>query len=470
LDIILSKYLIDKVLHSSSNSKVYLATHVQLGVKRVIKEITKNSIYSDNFYMEINILKNIRHSNIPVIYDTYQIEDKYYIIEEYIEGISLWQMISSYGCISESKAVDYGCQITSLIAFLHSNKSNPILFLDLQPRNIIVNNDKLYLIDFGCSMIKNILERDKIFGTIGYAAPEQYYGNEIGKETDVFGIGALLFYMVTASDIQEGMDVLMLKDSISRRFKQIILRCIKDKKEHRYEDANILLQKLKRLKEINLLQINNYDECNDEEPLYISVVGTESKVGTTYIAFQMAKYLQESGYDVVYKENNSSGHMKHFLKMHSECICYGGVFVYDNLKIIPAYDECVDISYSARIVVLDEGVFEKGREYADIAFLVSGSSEWEIQNTKFITEESNIFAGIILNMCNASMHKKIEEYLNLYEELYYFNSAYSMTEKINNSFYDYLLQGVVKSQCAKKTIGKCIVKIKEKIKHRNKWK
>lgn len=428
---------------------------MQLGVKRVIKEITKGSIYSDNFYMEINILKNIRHDNIPMIFDVEEYEDNYYIVEEYIEGTSLFDLIELNGSIDESRAVEYGYQITSLIAFLHSNESNPILFLDLQPRNIIVNNDKIYILDFGSSMIKNILERNKVFGTVGFAAPEQYKGEELGTDTDIFGIGALLFYMVTATNPKKGMDILLSNDSISRRFKKIILICLKENRKHRYNDAKVLLQKLCLLKTIDKLQVTN--SCSDDESLYVSVVGTETKVGTTYIAFQMAMYLNEIGIDVVYKENNTSGHMKTFMQMHSECMCEGGVFVYENLKIIPHYENCEEFCSTARVVIVDEGVYESGKKYNEMIFLVSGSSEWEIQNTINVLEKQPSILNIIFNKCSITSQKIIETHIRELDNIYFLYSGKGMTDKDNLSFYSEFFQEVIGTHSNHENCGVSVI-------------
>ena len=90
-----------------------------MAVVRIIKKILKKSIHQDSFYSEINILKSIRHPNIPIIYDVEEDALAYYIIEEYIEGKTLSQYIAERGALSQDEAVSIGIKICEIISFLH---------------------------------------------------------------------------------------------------------------------------------------------------------------------------------------------------------------------------------------------------------------------------------------------------------------------------------------------------------------
>jgi serine/threonine-protein kinase len=166
--------------------------------ERIIKKILKKSIHHSSFYSEINILKNIKHPNIPIIYDQYEDDEAFYIVEEYIDAPNLMEHIKENGLVSELKAVDIGIKLCEIISFLHCQKPIPILFLDIQPKNILIKEDKIFLVDFGNSYYLNEAgKRNLLLGTPGYAAPEQYKYQKLDERTDIYGIGAVLYFMVT---------------------------------------------------------------------------------------------------------------------------------------------------------------------------------------------------------------------------------------------------------------------------------
>ena len=407
-------------------------------VKRVIKEIVKNSTYSDNFFSEIGILKEIRHENIPIIYDTEETEEYYYIIEEYIEGISLYEFVKGQESLTEDMALKFGIQLTNLITFLHSKKPNPILFLDLQPKNIIVANEKIYLIDFGCSMKEGLQERNIFFGTPGYAAPEQYSGDNISFETDIYGIGALLFFMITGKNLRDGIAIINSKN-ISQKFKQIIFWCVANNKRYRFKNTQNLFNQL------NLLKEKKNSAYSGDKPLVISIAGTENKVGATHISLLMCNYLSELGYNVAYEENNQSDDIRKFAKFHSDCIYSGGVFSYKSLKLIPKYGKDVELSFDYDILVRDEGIYEDCRIYGNYLFLISGSSEWELERLKEGVVDKNRFDGIVLNLCSKKHFVEASEFLEQKGNITYFQPGESVLNDDDRLMFHNLLEEMLKS-------------------------
>ena len=107
----------------------------------------------ESFKNEVTSLRNLKHPNIPIIYDIEEDEDYYYIIEEFIEGESLRAYRLNHGFITESKVLDFTIQLCDVIDTLHSSKES-ILYLDLKPNNIIICKDVLKLIDFGAAILE----------------------------------------------------------------------------------------------------------------------------------------------------------------------------------------------------------------------------------------------------------------------------------------------------------------------------
>ena len=216
------------VVYESDNATVYKALHIQMQAERIIKKILKKSIHHSSFYSEINILKNLKHPNIPIIYDQYEDDEAFYIVEEYINAPNLMEYIRENGLLEELEAVDIAIKLCEIISFLHSQKPIPILFLDVQPKNILIQNGKIYLVDFGNSYYINETEsRNLLLGTPGYAAPEQYKYERLDERADIYGIGAVLYFMVTgrASDHKYASS-LEFPSKITGKYKMIVRQCL----------------------------------------------------------------------------------------------------------------------------------------------------------------------------------------------------------------------------------------------------
>lgn len=399
--------MIIDTLHSSRGGNVYLAEHLNMHVKRVIKEVVKDSNYEESFYAEMDALKQIRHMNIPVVYDVELDIHNYYIIEEYIEGTSLYDLVIQQGKLSEEQTVSYGKQLTNLITFLHSRKPYPILFLDLQPKNIIISGDNLFLIDFGSSMLQGNGQKGNIFGTPGFAAPEQYCGVDIGIETDIYGIGALLYFMVTGTSLTKGMEISKSNCNFSQSFRQIILRCIENSTNLRYESAQKLYEQL------NYLQDYKCKAYKEDKPLVISVAGIDRRVGTTHMCLLMNQFL--SGYKIthIYQENNESNHIRNFAKLQSEISFSNGLFIFKKHRLMPKYGENVELMLDDRIIIRDEGIYNSEKMYGDLLYIVCDGSQWEIENTKEKLQKASKYDGIIWNFTNglrkSIIYKMIQE-------------------------------------------------------------
>ena len=178
--------------------------HIGLEEYRAIKRISKRDADYDTFRGEALVLKELRHPGIPMIYDLEEDSEFFYLIEEYLEGYSLYALIVNQGPIQEAEAVRYGMQVCGLVAYMHSACEIPILHLDLQPNNLIICNGTVKLIDFdhaaGCRWANTAPKR---FGTVGCAAPEQYASDRmLDQRTDIYAIGAVLRFM-TAGTLRE---------------------------------------------------------------------------------------------------------------------------------------------------------------------------------------------------------------------------------------------------------------------------
>ena len=153
-EMIEEKYEIIRVLGRGGMSTVYLAWQETLGKERAIKEICRTDCdcYEElrqRLIRETNILKDLRHPNLPDIIDVVIREDALLIIMEYIPGCTLKEIQEDCGMIGEEKAIMWGKQLCEVLLYLH-RRDPPIIYRDLKPSNVMCRPDgRLVLIDFG---------------------------------------------------------------------------------------------------------------------------------------------------------------------------------------------------------------------------------------------------------------------------------------------------------------------------------
>ena len=209
-----------------SHKKVYIVKS-SLDEKIYIKKIVE--LESCDVYSKI---KKLNIENIPKIYEIININNELVIIEEYINGFSLKEILDNSTLITEKDVVKYTIDLIDVLEKLHSCDPK-IIHRDIKPSNIMINNDGiLKLIDFDISRTHKI---DKsldtiILGTHGYAAPEQYGFNQSDVRTDIYSIGVTMNTMLTGSLPSEEL----YKGNLSR----IINKCIELDPQKRYQSMS----------------------------------------------------------------------------------------------------------------------------------------------------------------------------------------------------------------------------------------
>lgn len=178
-------------------------------------------------------LKDMMESHIPIIYSIEVVGDgQYEILEEYIQGLTLEEMLQKEGCIPEPTAVVYITQLCDVLEKIHKAG---LVHRDIKPSNIIITPDnRLYLIDFEIARTHK-KEKDsdtEILGTQGYAAPEQFGFYQTGAQADIYSTGVLLNKLLTGKMPQESLP----RGSIAH----IIQQCIQMDTANRYHSAKTL--------------------------------------------------------------------------------------------------------------------------------------------------------------------------------------------------------------------------------------
>ena len=212
--------------------RIFLVQHTLTGriyVKKTLK------VYDLSVLMA---LKDNPVPHIPRIYELFQDNEDLILIEEYINGSSLQDLLDNYGLPGEDLSVNYVLQLCRILYELH-HYDPPIIHRDIKPSNIIVSEDgTLTLIDLDAAKYaKDEQTRDtRLLGTQGYAAPEQYGFGSSGPETDIYALGVLLNVLLTGKFPRDQIYGGHLGD--------VIETCTKMDPEERYPDTDALARAL----------------------------------------------------------------------------------------------------------------------------------------------------------------------------------------------------------------------------------
>lgn len=223
-------------LKESEDSSTFLVKETATGILCVLK--WGRNRQTEFLRNEMEIMKKMadrKLSGIPKTYRIFEENGEVYLVREYIEGMSLAQMVLQKGGISEAEI----CRISRKIcqtAEQFQNPDEPMIHRDIKPENIVVTpGSEVVFIDFGTMRsYKKDGSRDTfVVGTRGTAAPEQYGYTQTDQRTDVYAIGQTMLYMVS-----ESYEMNQLSEcAVSRRMKKIIEKACSFEPDKRYGDA-----------------------------------------------------------------------------------------------------------------------------------------------------------------------------------------------------------------------------------------
>ena len=201
--------------------------------------------FKAKFIKEAKTIAKFDHSNIIHIHDVFEENNTAYYVMEYIDGESLSAVVKRRGALDEAAAVSYIRQVADALGYIHEQR---IMHLDVKPGNVMLRSrdDRAILIDFGLSKHYNAengeaTSSSPVGVSHGFAPMEQYKSDgvkEFSPATDIYSLGATLYYLVTglvppeAADISdEGLPA--LPAHLSQGVRTAIERSMADKRKAR---------------------------------------------------------------------------------------------------------------------------------------------------------------------------------------------------------------------------------------------
>jgi serine/threonine protein kinase len=205
------RYRVLELIGTGGFGAVYKVADIQFGERLLaVKEMSSSSLGPQELAEAINafkreamLLAGLNHPHLPRIYEQFHEAGRWYLVMDFIEGVTLEDHLSKVGGkLPVDKTLAIGIQLCSVLEYLHSRQP-PIIFRDLKPANIMLTgNEHIYLIDFGIARhFKPGQSKDTTaLGSSGYAAPEQYGKTQSTQRTDLYSLSATLHQMLSGDD------------------------------------------------------------------------------------------------------------------------------------------------------------------------------------------------------------------------------------------------------------------------------
>lgn len=297
------KYKILRPLGKGGSSSVFLAENVRLGTLWAIKEIGKRQDRSAQFLAEPHVLKRLRHPALPRIFDIIENEAYLYLVQDYLEGDTLEELLRREGTVPERQVVQWALEICDVYAYLHNQEPSPIIFRDMKPGNLIVGPDgHIRLVDFGIAReYKETASSDTVcLGTRGYAAPEQYGGSQSDIRSDLYSLGVTLYHALTG--IGPG-DRRFLQVPCSRLggawnpgLSEVIDRALRPDPVQRFQRAEDMTHALEQLQQAGRGSLSGRaaPQGSPGGPLIFAVGSVEPHCGATHHAVMLAHHLSRT--------------------------------------------------------------------------------------------------------------------------------------------------------------------------------
>ena len=201
---VIGSYRIDDVIARGGMSTIYRATHAPMdrtvALKVLSSEFASDRITRERFMNEWRIAAALKHPNILPVHDAGEVDGRMYLAMELIDGGDLGHKIMREGALSPRVVISILDQMAGALDAAHAAG---LVHRDFKPGNILLDDDRALLTDFGLSKLLRSDARltvpGRMVGTAAYLSPEQIRGEDVTPRTDVYAVGCVIFEALTAS-------------------------------------------------------------------------------------------------------------------------------------------------------------------------------------------------------------------------------------------------------------------------------
>lgn len=394
-DLIDGKYKILNEIGRGGMSTVYLAINEKANKPWAVKEVRKNGISNrelvkQSLMVEINLLKKLKHKGLPSIVDIIDQQDNYLIVMDYIEGITLENIMQEEGVQPQEKVVDWAIQLCDVLQYLHTRKP-AIIYRDMKPSNIMLRSDgSVVLIDFGTAreFKERHVEDTTCLGTQGYAAPEQFGGmGQTDERTDIYSLGATMYRLVTGHNPSEPpyemYPITHWNPRLSTGLEGIIAKCTSKDPKSRYQSVQEVRYALEHYQDLDLDSIRRYRR---NLRILLAAGGmTVMLFGASGVSYAAADHMQKDEYAYNLEAGRRSPNKQDSIAFYQKAIqtdC-AGEEAYDQLLTLFTQDGVLDEQEEKVLLQLSISVdkylerykMQNPDGYAGLCYRI-GSSYW----------------------------------------------------------------------------------------------
>ncbi len=262
------RYRIVTLLGRGGMGAVYKAEDTQFGGRLIaIKEMSQHNLspqdaarVAEQFKREAHILANLKHPNLPSIYDYFGEHGRWYLVMDFIEGTTLTAHLDKVPghVLPMTQTLEIGIQLSKVLGYLHT-RPTPIIFRDLKPLNIMITPENdIYLIDFGIArLFKPGQAMDTVaYVSTGYAAPEQFGQAQTSPQSDIYSLGATLHQLLSGNKPSSNVPLFTFKalntynPNIPPSLAELVSKMVHIDPAQRPASMAIIRQELERIQQL----------------------------------------------------------------------------------------------------------------------------------------------------------------------------------------------------------------------------
>ena len=260
-----NRYEILSHIGSGSIADVYKGKDQKLNrfiaIKVLKSDYSTDETSTKKFLSEAKAVAGLMHPNVVNVYDVNQDRGLYYMVMEWVEGITLKYYIQRKGRLSFKETISISIQMVNGIQAAHDKN---IIHRDIKPQNVLISKDgKVKVTDFGIAtdIASAHKESSNVMESVRYISPEHARGAVVNEMSDIYSVGITMYKMVTGLVPFDGDSTITVAwkhlqeemispknhvPDIPRSLECIIMKCTEKEQKHRYQDCQSLSEDLRR--------------------------------------------------------------------------------------------------------------------------------------------------------------------------------------------------------------------------------
>ena len=213
---------------------------------KILPPATQHSAeFATRFAREARALAKLNHPNIVALFEFGHMDDLYYFLMEYVDGLNLRQVMEA-GRIAPKEALAIVPEICDALQYAHDQG---IIHRDIKPENILMSKSgQVKIADFGVAKLMGVTGPDQhpgdahyMMGTPQYMAPEQRERpQDVDHRADIYSLGVVFYQMLTGELPARAVEPPSKHVLMDVRLDEVVLRAIEHERERRYQQAGDL--------------------------------------------------------------------------------------------------------------------------------------------------------------------------------------------------------------------------------------